>query len=173
MLAAFVAFLVVQIGELWSNNPVGSLYEKRICRVEHYLAKIAKRHPGVQLLQTIPGVGIRTAETFVAYIDDPKRFKPKSVGAYVGLVPTQDASGDVNRLGRITKNGPSAVRGFLTEAAWQGIRRCPTIRAFFERIQKGQADRKKKAIVATAHYLARVMLAMLKTGEAWRTSPAT
>ena len=64
------------------------------------------------------------------------------------------------------------MRGLLTEAAWQGIRRCDAIRLVFERIQKGRDDRKKKAIVATAHHLSRVMLAMLRSGEPWRAQPA-
>ena len=42
------------------------------------------------------------------------------------------------------------------------------LRRYFKRIQQGHKDRKKIALVATSHYLARVMLAMLRTGEAWR-----
>jgi transposase len=122
---------------------------------------------------TIPGVGLRTAETVVAYLDDPHRFRRnKSVGAYLGLVPCQDQSGIANRLGHITREGPASVRRMLCEAAWQAIRRSPTTRRYFERIEQGNRDRKKIAIVATAHYLARVMLAMLRTGEAWRETPS-
>jgi transposase len=148
-------------------------HDRKVHRVEQALATIATRHPQVALLMTIPGVGIRTAEAFVAYVDDPRRFKPKSIGAYIGLVPKQDSSGGMNRLGRITKEGPSTLRGLLTEAAWQGIRRCRAVRAKFEQIQKGRDDRKKRAIVATAHYLARVMLAMLISGETWREEAVT
>lgn len=141
---------------------------QRIKRVEARLKVIADRHPGVQLLQTIPGVGIRTAEAFVAYVDDPHRFKPKSIGAYFGLVPSQDASGARNYMGRITKTGPSVVRGFLTEAAWQAVSKSDAIHAFFDRVHGGDRDRRKKAIVATAHHLCRVMLGMLRTGEVWQ-----
>jgi transposase len=136
------------------------------------LARISAKHPGVALLRTIPGVGLRTAEAFVAFVDDPNRFKPKSIGAYFGIVPRQDASSDRNRLGRITKDGTAIVRGLLTEAAWQGIRRSASIRAVFERISGGDPDRKKRAIVATGHYLCRVMLGMLRTGEAWNPRTA-
>ena len=51
------------------------------------------------------------------------------------------------------------------EAAWQAIRLSPEIRSFFERITHGQKQRRKIALVATAHWLARVMFAMLRTGE--------
>jgi transposase len=141
----------------------------KIKRVEDGLAKVAAKHPGVALLMTIPGVGIRTAETFVAYVDDVKRFdRLKQVGSYFGLVPCQDATGKVNRLGHITRDGPATMRKLLTEAAWQGIRRSPTIKAFFQRIKREDPDRGKIALVATGHWLARVMASMLRSGECWR-----
>jgi transposase len=144
-------------------------HTKKIKRVEKMLKTIADKHPGIAVLRTIPGVGIRTAEAFLAYVDDADRFgKSKSIGRYFGLVPRQDASAGFNRMGRITKDGPGTVRKVLTEAAWQGIRRSPAIRAYYERMKHGRDDRNKKALIATAHYLARVMLAILKTGEAWR-----
>jgi transposase len=145
---------------------------QQIRRVEMELNSIGQAHPGVYLLRTIPGVGPRTAEAMVAYIDDAKRFTSnKKIGSYFGLVPRQDQSVK-NRLGHITKEGPARVRKLLAEAAWQGYRRSPHIRAYFERIQGGKPDRKKIALVATAHYLARVMLAMLSTGECWRFDQA-
>jgi transposase len=138
-------------------------------RVERALNQVASRHPGVQLLKTIPGVGTRTAEAVVAWVDEPRRFhQVRSIGCYFGLIPSQDASGPVNRLGHISREGPAVVRSLLTEAAWQGIRRCPRIRAFYERIRRGDAERRKIALVATAHYLLRAMLSMLRTGEVWR-----
>ena len=60
----------------------------------------------------------------------------------------------------------------LTEAAWVSIRRSERVRSFYERIMRGDNERKKIAVVATAHYLLRVMLSMLQTGEVWRTEPA-
>src|SRR4051794_5598402 len=61
---------------------------QKIKRVEKYLKQVADKHPAVTLLMTIPGVGIRTAEAFVAYIDDVRRFaRVKQVGSYLGLVP--------------------------------------------------------------------------------------
>jgi transposase len=139
--------------------------------VEEELARMAQAHPGIQLLMTIPGVGIRTAEAFLAYVDDIKRFaRNRQVGAYFGLVPCLDSSAGRDRLGHITADGPGTVRKLLTEAAWQGVRRDQTIHAYFEQVMHSDPDRKKIALVATAHYLCRVMAAMLRTGEAWRGS---
>jgi len=144
-------------------------FNERIARVETPLNAMAEAHPGVQLLMTIPGVGVRTGEAVMAYVDAPERFSSASkLSSYFGLVPSQDQSASMNRLGRITREGPRTVRKLLVEASWQGIRRSERIRAYYERMRHGDGDRKKIAIVATAHYLVRVMHAMLTTGEAWR-----
>ena len=64
-----------------------------LLRVETELGRTGAGHPGVQLLMTIPGIGIRTAEAVMAYIDNPQRFhRVKAVGRYFGIVPSQDAS---------------------------------------------------------------------------------
>jgi transposase len=145
--------------------------EAKIKRVTRELDCLGKDHPGVTLLRTIPGIGPRTAEALCAYIDDIKRFARNSqLGAYFGMVPCQDASAEKNRLGHITRDGPATVRKLLSEAAWQGVRRSPTIRAFFQRVTHDDPDRRKIALVATAHYLLRVCGAMLRSGESWRES---
>jgi transposase len=144
-------------------------FEQQVKEIEKELDRLALDHAGVALLRSIPGVGPRTAEAVLAYIDQPGRFRRhKQVGAYFGLVPCQDASAQVNRLGHITREGPPTVRKLLTEAAWQGIRRSPTLRAFYERIRQGKKERSKIALVACAHHLVGVMLSMLKSGEVWR-----
>jgi transposase len=148
--------------------------DRKVATVEKELDRIARGHPGVALLRTIPGVGPRTAEAFVAHVDDVSRFaRVKQVGSYFGLVPCQDASADRNRLGHITKDGPAGVRWLVAEAAWQGRRRSPRIRAYFDRVMRGDPQRKKIALVATAHHLTRVMAAMLRSGEVWREEAQT
>ena len=143
--------------------------EVQVVRVTKRLDDLGGRHPGVFLLRTIPGVGPRTSEAVVAYMDDASRFtRNKKVGSYFGLVPCQDQSADRNRLGHITRQGPGTVRKLLTEAGWQAIRHSPHVAAYFDRIQGGDPGRKKIALVATAHYLVRVMHAMLLSGECWR-----
>ena len=108
-----------------------------------------------------------------AFIDDPHRYgNAEAVGRYFGLVPRQDQSGDRNRLGHITREGPPVVRQLLAEAAWQAIRRSPTVRAFFERARRDDPQRQKIALVATAHYLVRVMWAMMRHGTTWQESAA-
>jgi transposase len=146
-----------------------ALFAQQVQLVNKELERLAAGNEQVQLLQTIPGIGPRTSEAVLAYVDRAERFlDTKSIGSYFGLVPSQDQSGTMNRLGHITRQGPATVRHLLVEAVWQGIQHSPTIRGYFDRIYRGQQIRKKIALVATAHYVLRVMLAMLKTGEPWR-----
>jgi transposase len=140
-----------------------------IKRVTKVLDAKARAHPGVGLLMTIPGVGARTAEAVVAWIDDIKRFSSvRKVADYFGLTTCLDQSAGAARYGHITREGPAVVRRLVVEAAHQGVRRSPRINAYCERIMHGDPGRKKIAIVATGHYLVRVMAAMLRTGEVWR-----
>jgi len=144
-------------------------FNRQVKEATGTLDQVAQRHPGVGLLKTIPGIGPRTAEAVVAYVDQPDRFhRSRQVGSYFGLTPSQDDSADVRRTGHITKNGPSTVRKLLVEAAWQAIRHSETFKRNFERIAAGKPERRKIALVAIANRLARVMAAMLRTGEVWR-----
>jgi len=145
----------------------------QVRRLEQELNRRAQQTPAVARLRSIPGVGIRTAEAVAAFIDDPQRFRhAKAVGRYFGLVPCQDQSGDKNRLGHITREGPAVVRRLVAEATWQAVRRSPAVRAFLERTHRGDPQRKKIAVVATAHYLVRVMWALRKRGTVWQENEA-
>jgi len=142
--------------------------DEQISRVETELARLSGQQPGVALLRTIPGVGLRTAEAFCVWVDDPTRFRRNGqFGAYFGLVPCQDSSADKNRLGHITREGPSVMRKLLTEATWMAVKLCPHMKAFFERVMGSKPDRKKIALVATSHDLVRVMGTMLQRGEVY------
>ena len=146
---------------------------RQVRRLEQQLNRQAQQTPAVARLRSIPGVGIRTAEAVTAFLDDPQRFgNAKAVGSYFGLVPCQDQSGDKNRLGHITREGAPVVRQLVAEAAWQALRRSPAVRAYFERVRREDPQRTKVALVATAHYLVRVMWALLKRATVWQENPA-
>ncbi len=142
-----------------------------IAEAEAKLDALGKVHESVKLLQTIPGVGPRTAETVAAYLPDPKRFASgKQVSAYAGLVPRQYQSGELDRRGRITRRGPGLLRKMLVECAWCALRYNRWAQSVYVRLSRGQA-RKKQAIVALARKLLVRCWAMLRDGTAWREEP--
>ena len=85
---------------------IGSLSE-RIREYDRRLVTISEDHyPETALLRQVEGIGPLTALTFVLTLEDPHRFeKSRSVGAYLGLVPATDRSGDSNPQKRISKEG--------------------------------------------------------------------
>jgi Transposase IS116/IS110/IS902 family len=79
---------------------------------------------------THPGVGPLTALAFVLIIGAPERFgSGKPVASYLGLVPSEESSGDRRRLGHITKQGNSLLRFLLVEAAQVTVRSDPEWRS--------------------------------------------
>jgi len=56
-------------------------------------------------------------------------------------------------------------RWLLVESVWRAVNKCEALRTFYERVQHGQTQRKKIAIVAVARKLVSIMRAMLTTGE--------
>jgi transposase len=82
-----------------------------------------RKRPEVLRLMTHPGVGPITALAFVLIIGTPERFaRGKQIGTYVGMVPSEDSSGDKQRLGHISKQGSSLLRYLLVEAAQAATR---------------------------------------------------
>lgn len=163
-----------ELNELWKGEldlelkNLDSLWQ-HLQSVDDQLEKIAQANESVKLLQTIPGVGRRTAEVIVAILDDPHRFKNgRQVSAYVGLVPDQRQSGQTNRLGKITRRGSELLRSALVEAAWAMLRYNPWAVKIYQRICGGQKTRKKTAIIALARKLLVRCWAMLRRNEPWQ-----
>jgi transposase len=135
------------------------------------LEAVGKSDPRIQRVQTIPGVGPRTAEILVACIDDPHRFaNGRQVSAYFGLVPRQYQSGETDRNGRITKRGNPLARTILVECAWASLRYNPWAKGVYDRICGKQKTRKKKAAVALGRKIAVLAWALLRDGKDWDTS---
>ena len=128
--------------------------------------QLARRHPGVRLLMTVPGVGPIIALTFLAAIDDPARFSSsKQVGAHFGLTPKKWESGEISYTGRITKIGDKDVRTALYQAAHIILTR-PVRAGQLKRWGMAVAKRagQQKAKVALARKLAVLMHRMLADG---------
>mgnify|MGYP003577304922 CR=1 FL=1 len=114
-------------------------------------------------------MGPRLAETVVAHLDDPHRFKSaRHVASYAGLVPKQSESGTIKRSCRITRRGPALLRSMLVEVAWMVYMRNEWAKQFVRRISRGVASRKNIAIVALARKLLVTLWAMLRDNTRWR-----
>jgi transposase len=75
--------------------------------------------PVVHALQALRGVQFVHAVTIISELGDLSRFtEPRCLMAYLGLVPTENSTGERRRQGAITKSGNRFARRALIEAAW-------------------------------------------------------
>ena len=89
-------------------------------------------------LRCLRGVDTLTAVGLVAEIGDFAAFAhPKQLASFLGLVPSEDSTGERRRQGQITKAGSSHARRLLIEAAWH-YRRHPAISLTLRKRQAGQ-----------------------------------
>jgi transposase len=127
----------------------------------------AVRHDAVcRRLMTMPGVGPVVALTFRATVDVPTRFtSSKTVGAAFGLTPRRHQSGEIDRMGGISKCGDYMIRTMLFEAAQTMLTR--TIRWSWLKawgMKIAQRRGMKRAIVAVARRMAIIMHRMWVNG---------
>jgi transposase len=96
---------------------------KQIKQADKQLQDLVEQDPVVERLCAAPGIRPVTAVTFVATLDEVKRFETaKQVRGYLGLVPSEKSSGERQLRGRITKAGNGRLRALLVEAAWSLMR---------------------------------------------------
>ena len=123
--------------------------EARLTEIARLLEQIAVTPPyahAVAALRCFRGIETVSAITLLAELHDFRRFaQPRALMAFVGLVPSEDSTGDRRRPGAITKMGNTLVRRILVEAAWH-YRHDPRIGAPIRRRRAGQSP----AVIAIA-----------------------
>jgi transposase len=160
-------------GELWEELKQFDELSAALDRVEERLDQRARDDARVEQVRSIPGVGPRLAEAVVALIDDPHRFqRGKQVASYLGLVPRQYQSGQMDRQGRISGQGDRRVRALLVEVSWIGQRYNPWMRETYQRIARSSPSRRKIAIVALARRLVIRCWAMMRDQTRGSPPPA-
>ncbi len=104
-----------------SLRAVGEQVE-RLKRIETELADLVpawRLAPVVRALQALRGVQDTVAITMLAEIGDLTRFdNPRQLAGFLGLVPSEDSTGESRRQGPITKSGNGHARRVLVEGAW-------------------------------------------------------
>jgi transposase len=151
---------------------IASLTE-RIRDYERELETISKEHyPETELLRQVEGVGTLTALTFVLTVEDPYRFeRSRSVGAYLGLVPASDRSGDRDPQKRISKEGDQMLRKLLVGSAHYILGpfgHDSDLKRHGEKIaSRGGKNAKKRAVVAVARKLAVLLHSLWASAEVY------
>jgi transposase len=134
-----------------------------IAELSQAIEQEAEKCPAARRLRTHPGVGSLTALAFVLIIGSAERFQcGKQIASYLGLVPSEDSSGERRRLGHISKQGNALLRFLLVEAAQVTVRSLPEWRNkyFHLAMRRGR----KIAKVAMARKLAIQLFWMMRKG---------
>ena len=147
-----------------------STIKDQLKRLEAELKTLFKQDEAAQRLETIPGIGLITATALVATIGDGSQFKSgRELAAWLGLVPRHTASGNKQRLGRISKRGDGYLRRLLVHGArtvlrWRQAKdnHSPWLKAMLQRRPTNVV------LVAMANKVARVVWALLTKNETYR-----
>ena len=90
----------------------------RLDRAIDEMAANSSYTPVVRRLGCLRGISTLTGFALAVEIGDWQRFTGATIGAFVGLVPTESSSGQSRSQGSITKTGNTHARRLLVEAAW-------------------------------------------------------
>jgi transposase len=149
----------------------------RIKLLDREIITLARsKYPETTWLEQIPGVGPITALYFVLKIQDPGRFeRVRDVGAFIGLCPRRDQSGENDPQLRISKRGDAYLRRLLVSAAQYilGPFGPPSaLRQYGLALASGGTPRaKKRAVVAVARKLAVLLLTLWKNKSLYQAFP--
>lgn len=147
------------------------VYAAQVATYDKEIELAAKRDVRCREIMKIEGIGPLTASAAVATIGDAGLFKNgRELSAWLGLVPKQHSSGNTIRLSGVSKRGDRYVRTLLIHGARSVVKRCETKT---DKRSMWIADKKRrsgynKAAVALANKNARIIWAMLATGECYR-----
>ena len=139
---------------------------------DKHIERIAMRCSDVAAVSQISGVGALTGLAFVRTIEDKDRFtKSRMAGAFLGLRPRKNKSGNSDPQLRITKAGDPFVRRLLVNSANYILGPFgpdSTLRRWgLQLAQRGGKNAKKRAKVAVARKLAVLMHRLWVTGEVY------
>jgi transposase len=153
--------------------PVIEEIETLTTRIRNYdkqiPALIDKRHPDAKRLSQVPGVGPVTSLGYVLCLEEASRFQDsRTVGAYLGLTPRRDQSGETDKQLRISKAGDDFLRRLLVGCAQYIVGpfgpECDLQRFGQKLATRGGKNAKRRAVVAVARKLAVLLHRLWVTG---------
>lgn len=147
--------------------------EARLAAIE---AKVLARHketPLSRMLAEVPGIGPIGALSLTLRVDAAQFKSARHFAAWLGLTPKDHSTGGKQRLGGITRAGNERLRQLLVLGATAVIRHAKPGRASAWLLALLERRPRKLAAVALANKMARIVWAMMTSGEAYRpTVPA-
>jgi transposase len=169
---ALPEFLRTALGELLDTIDTLS---RGIAGYDRQIGELAEKHPELERLESIPGVGRLTAMTFVLTLGRAERFAhSRDVAGFLGLRPKQRQSGARDPELGIAKSGDRYLRKLLVQCAHHVLGhwgRDSALRRWG--LAKGEGGRRAtlRAIVAVARKLSVVLHRLWASGEFYKPFP--
>ena len=143
--------------------------EAEIKRTEQQIDDHVDRHPDLkqqcELLESIPGIGKRTATKLLAEIENISQYKSaRQVAAYAGLTPRNQRSGNWRGQTRLSKTGNARVRKALFLPAMVAKQHNPVVRSFCQRLA-GHGKNKMQVVGVAMRKLIHIAFGVLKSGK--------
>ena len=147
--------------------------DRRIASFDKKIDRIFLESEPCRRIATIKGVGPKTATAIIAAIGDGSEFKNgRHLAAWIGLVPRQFSSGDRKVLMGISKRGSQHLRSLLVHGARAVVRTAPSKmdpnNTWVNQLRERRGF--NRATVAVANKNARIIWAVLQTGEPYRAA---
>jgi transposase len=143
--------------------------ELKLKTIEARLMAWHKQDPVSQCLATQPGIGPIGAVSFALKVTDPKAFRSgRHFAAWLGLTPKENATGGRSRPGRISRQGDESLRRLLVLGATAVVQFAKPGRTSPWLIDLLARRPRKLAAVALANKMARILWAMMVSGELYR-----
>jgi transposase len=144
--------------------------EKRVVKTTREIRRFCKEDPELSRcmkhLMTIPGIGWIVASQLLARIGDWRELKNiRELAGFLGLVPTENSTGERTDRGSITHTGDPRLRSKLIQGSWSAIRQDAELREFFRSVCRRHPRNiaSRVAIVAVARKLSvRISVVLMK-----------
>ena len=142
----------------------------RLAQIDKLMTRRHRASEASRRLGHIPGVGLVGALSFATRVDASQFRSGRHFAAWLGLVPKQHSTGGKTRLGAISRAGDERLRQLLVLGATAVIQHAKPGRLGVSAWLLNLLERKprKVAAVALANKMARIIWAMLTSGETYR-----
>lgn len=136
----------------------------KITRQIRELSRRPAYHHNVDLLVSVPGIGVLTAMKLLTELESIDRFRTfTQLCSYIGLVPSTNSSGENEIASGITPRRNLRLRTALVESAWIAIRNDPALLSSYQRLCKRMNG--NRAIIRIARKLLNRMVHVLRLQE--------
>lgn len=142
--------------------------EKQAVKATKEIRRFCKNDPElsqcIEYVRSIPGIGWIVASQLLARIGDWREIKNvRQLAGFLGLVPTENSTGDRTDRGSITHTGDGRLRAKLIQGSWSAIRQEGELREFYRSVCRTHARNiaSRVAIVAVARKLSTRISAVL------------